>query len=198
MSSLTGHKKLFIAVILTGALIAGSLAAATSFASAQNATTSLFGNNSGSNSSNSNNTTRVGPGPFAGNVTSANNTQSAASSQIVGSINVKQEAREFIKDKVKVTLAEASTKAESQVSNGKAVTGRLCIVQGFLVYTITLANMNNGTVQKVIVDAGNGNVLYASPAGQTSSSSVLSRIDGTFGDGTYYHHYHHHHHRHYD
>lgn len=195
MSSLTGHKKLFIAIILTGALVAGSLAAATSFASAQNATTSLFGNNSGSNSSNTN---RVGSGPFAGNVTSTNNTQSAASSQIVGSINVKQEAREFVKDKVKVTLAEASTKAESQVSNGKAVTARLCIVQGFLVYTITVANMNNGTVQKVIIDAGNGNVLYTSPVGQTSSSSVLSRIDGTFGGGNYYHHYHHYHHRHYD
>jgi uncharacterized membrane protein YkoI len=193
MSGLMSNKKFLLATILAAALIAGSLVAATSFASAQNATTSLFGNNS---SSSRNTTGTQAPGPFGNNGTITNNTQAATPGTIVGSINVKQAARDFLSEKVKVTLAEASSKAESQVANGKAITGRLCVVQDFLVYTITVANMSNGTTQKVIVDAGNGSVLSLLPARQ-ASGSVMDTIDGSFGDGGYHYHHHHHHHSNY-
>lgn len=121
-----------------------------------------------------------------------NNTQAATPGKIVGTISVKQAERDFLNEKVKVTLAEASSKAESQ-ANGKAVTGRLGVVQGYLVYTITVANTNNETLQKVIVDAGNGSVLSTLPARQTSSSA-LGVIDDSFGNSVHNHNNHHSHH----
>lgn len=181
MSSPVGKKKFIVIALLTAGLVAASLAAATSFASAQNAT-NLLGNKS-------NNNDTQGQAPFVNN-TNTNITQTATSSKIVGSINVKQAARDLLNEKVKLTLAEASSKAESQV-NGKAITGRLCVVQGYLVYTITLANTNNETLQKVIVDAGNGSVLSTLPA-RDASNSALEMIDNSFGNSMHHHHHHHH------
>lgn len=183
MSSLVRNKKFLIPALLAAGLVAASLAAATSFASAQN-TTNLPGNNS------SNNGTQ-GVMPPANN-----NTQAATTGKIVGSISIKQATKDFLNEKVKVTLAEASSKAASQ-ANGTAVKGRLGIVQGYLVYTITVANMNNETLQKVIVDAGNGSVLYTSPARQ-AGHSVLGMVDGYFEHGMHDHHHRHHHHHHHD
>jgi uncharacterized membrane protein YkoI len=187
MSSIKGNKKFLILVILAGGLAA---AAVTSFASAQN-TTNLLGNTTSSNNG------TQSTSPLVNNTNNANNTQAAITGKIVGTISMKQAAKNFLNENVKVTLADASSKAASQ-ANGMAVGGRLCVVQGYLVYTITVANMNNGTLHKVIVDAGNGSVLYTSPPISIDNSSLGRMMDGTFGYGIHEHHHRHHHHHHHD
>jgi uncharacterized membrane protein YkoI len=84
--------------------------------------------------------------------------------QINGSVNVQQEADKFIQDNVKVTFNTAASTAQSQVEGGSVVAGYLGVVQGYLVYTFNLANYDEGTSRIVIVDAGNGQVLYTSDA----------------------------------
>ncbi|HVX03100.1 MAG TPA: PepSY domain-containing protein [Nitrososphaera sp.] len=188
MSDITGYKKkILILSILAAGLVTASLVTAASFASAQNAT-NLIGNGTANGA-----TTTTAPQvtvPPAG--TSSNSTQAAAT-KIVGTINVRQAAKNLMSDSVKVTLAEASSKAASQVVNGTAVKGCLGVVQGYLVYTITVENMNSGTHQKVIVDAGNGSVLYTAPPSYTGHS-VSGMIDGYFA---HHHRHHHHYHHHY-
>ncbi|MEO9363078.1 MAG: PepSY domain-containing protein [Nitrososphaera sp.] len=177
MSSL-GNKKFLITALLAAGLVA-SLVAVASFASAQNATNPL-GNNTG---------TQGGTIPPA--TKSNNSTQAATMDNIVGSINVRQAAKTFMSEHLRLTLTDASKAAESQ-GNGTAVKGSLGVVNDYLVYTITMANMNDGTIHKVIVDAGNGNVLYTSSATPMDHSSLGRMMDGAF------HSHHHHHHRHYD
>ncbi|AIF84737.1 hypothetical protein NTE_02695 [Candidatus Nitrososphaera evergladensis SR1] len=184
MSSLKGNKKFLIPALLAAGLVA-SLVAATSFASAQN-TTSPLGNN---NTNNANNSTQKGAIPQANNNT--NSTQAATMDKIVGTINIKEAEKTFLSDHLRVTLTDASRVAGSQ-GNGTAVTGRLGVVHDYLVYTITVANMNDGTVHKVIVDAGNGSVLYTSPAKPIDNSSLGRMMDGAFGHWTHEHHHHHH------
>lgn len=176
MSSL-GNKKFLISALLAAGVVASLLAVA-SFASAQNAT-NLLGNNTGGQS---------GTIPPAAN--NKNSTQAATMDNIVGSINVRQAAKTFLSEHLHVTLTDASKAAESQ-GNGTAVKGSLGVVHDYLVYTITVANMNDGTIHKVIVDAGNGKVLYTSPANPMDHSSFGRMMDGAF------HHHSHHHSHHY-
>jgi uncharacterized membrane protein YkoI len=82
--------------------------------------------------------------------------------QLNGSINVQQQANQFIQGNVRVPFATALQTAQSEVGNGTAISGHLGIVQGYLVYTFKLANFDAQTSRIVIVDAGNGSVLYTS------------------------------------
>ena len=84
--------------------------------------------------------------------------------QINGSINVQQQANKFIQDNVKVPFTTAATTAQSQVDGSIVVGGHLGIVRGYLVYIFNVANFDQGTSKIVIVDAGNGQVLYTSDA----------------------------------
>jgi uncharacterized membrane protein YkoI len=82
--------------------------------------------------------------------------------QLNGSVNVQQQTNQFLQDSVKVPFATALQTAQSEVGNGTAISGRLGVVQGYLVYTFKLANFDAQTSRIVIVDAGNGSVLYTS------------------------------------
>jgi len=82
--------------------------------------------------------------------------------QLNGSVNVRQQSEQFIQDNVKVPFATALQTAQAQVGNGTAISGRLGVVQGYLVYIFKLANFDSQTSRAVIVDAGNGSVLYTS------------------------------------
>src|ERR687892_499319 len=82
--------------------------------------------------------------------------------QLNGSVNVREQANQFIQDNVQVPFATALETAQAEVGNGTAISGRLGIVQGYLVYTFKLANFDAQTSRIVIVDAGNGSVLYTS------------------------------------
>jgi uncharacterized membrane protein YkoI len=79
-----------------------------------------------------------------------------------GSVNVEQQANQFIQDNVRVPFATALETAQAEVGNGTAISGHLGVVQGYLVYTFKLANFDAQTSRIVIVDAGNGAALYTS------------------------------------
>jgi uncharacterized membrane protein YkoI len=79
-----------------------------------------------------------------------------------GSVSVQQQGNQFIQDNVRVPFATALETAQAQVGNGTAISGRLGVVQGYLVYTFKLANFDAQTSRIVLVDAGNGAALYTS------------------------------------
>jgi hypothetical protein len=91
--------------------------------------------------------------------------------QINGSVSIANEASNFINENVKVSFVAAAQTADGQVTNGTVLGGHMGIVQEYLVYTFFVADAANQTGHLVIVDAGNGNVLY------TSESQSL----GSFG-----------------
>jgi uncharacterized membrane protein YkoI len=82
--------------------------------------------------------------------------------QLNGSVNVQQQSNQFIQDNVQVPFATALETAQAEVGNGTAISGRLGIVQGYLVYIFKVANFDANTSRIVIVDAGNGAMLYTS------------------------------------
>jgi uncharacterized membrane protein YkoI len=93
--------------------------------------------------------------------------------QINGSVSVANETSSFINENVKVTFVKAAETAQGQVTDGKVLGGHLGVVQGYLVYMFFVANTANQTGNLVVVDAGNGEVLY------TSEGQPL----GSFGHG---------------
>jgi hypothetical protein len=84
---------------------------------------------------------------------------------ITGSINVPK----LINDQVKVSFSDAAKTAEGKVDGGKVMGGHIGIVQGYLVYSFMVIDPNNQTCYMVIVDAGNGTVLYKSEGFQMGS-----------------------------
>jgi uncharacterized membrane protein YkoI len=82
--------------------------------------------------------------------------------QLNGSVNVREQANQFIQDNVQVPFATALETAQAEVGNGTAISGRLGIIQGYLVYIFKVANFDAETSRLVIVDAGNGAVLHTS------------------------------------
>ena len=80
--------------------------------------------------------------------------------EISGTITITEASNDY-SDDAKIALSVAMAVAENSVENGKAMWGKLDVVQGFLVYKIgVLANDN--IFHKVVVDAGNGKALYVS------------------------------------
>jgi uncharacterized membrane protein YkoI len=92
----------------------------------------------------------------------SNQTTTMEIPRLNGSVNVQQQTNQFLRDSVQVPFATALQTAQSEVGNGTAISGHLGIVQGYLVYTFKLANFDAQTSRIVIVDAGNGSVLYTS------------------------------------
>jgi hypothetical protein len=98
---------------------------------------------------------------------------------ITGSINTGQTVKNIIKDNLKVPFQQASEIAAKQIPNGTIIGGHLGIVQGYLVYTFFAVNSQDHTGHMIIVDAGNGKVLYTSH-GQPLGSFALQMF-GPFG-----------------
>jgi uncharacterized membrane protein YkoI len=92
---------------------------------------------------------------------SANN-QTGTAPQISGSVNIQNATNAFVKNNVKVSFTDAANTAKGKVENGVVTGGRLSVVQGYLAYTFSVANYDAGTMKMVVVDAGNGSVLYTS------------------------------------
>ena len=82
--------------------------------------------------------------------------------QLNGSVNVQQQTNQFLRDNLRVPFATALETAQAEVQNGTAISGRVGVVQGYLVYIFKVANFDAETSRIVIVDAGNGSVLYTS------------------------------------
>jgi uncharacterized membrane protein YkoI len=82
--------------------------------------------------------------------------------QINGSVSIANEASNFINENVKASFVSAAQTAQGQVTNGTVLGGHMGIVQGYLVYTFFVADAANQTGHFVVIDAGNGDVLYNS------------------------------------
>src|SRR5215213_4275839 len=100
--------------------------------------------------------------------------------QINGSVSLANEASNFINENVKVSFVAAAQTAQGQVTNGTVLGGHISIVQGYLVYTFFTADAANQTGHLVVVDAGNGNVLYTSE-GQSLGSFGHPMMFGAWG-----------------
>jgi uncharacterized membrane protein YkoI len=92
---------------------------------------------------------------------SANN-QTGTAPQLKGSVSIQNATNDFVKNNVKVSFTDAANTAKAQVANGVITGGRLSVTQGYLAYTFRVANYDTGIMKVVIVDAGNGSVLYTS------------------------------------
>ncbi len=104
--------------------------------------------------------------------------------QINGSVSVTEAASDFINENANVSFVTAAEAAEGQVSDGRVFGGHLGVVQGYLVYKFFVANTGNQTGHMVIVDAGNGNVLYTSEGHALGSFGPMGgHWGGHFGHG---------------
>lgn len=101
--------------------------------------------------------------------------------QINGSVSVTEEARNFISENANVSFVTAAETAQGQVPDGRVFGGHLGVVQGYLVYTFFVANTGNQTGHVVIVDAGNGSVLYTSEGHSLGSFGPLGGHWGGHG-----------------
>ena len=81
--------------------------------------------------------------------------------EITGTITV--DGTQNYEDLSKINLNVAMSVGEYSVSNGKAIYGKLNVVQGFLVYNVGVLGPND-EFYKVVVDAGTGEALYVSDA----------------------------------
>jgi len=80
--------------------------------------------------------------------------------EITGTIPASETHKENL-EKAQITFSEATDVAQSAVEEGQVTSGKLGVVQGFLVYKFEVGDAQ-GNVHKVIVDAGEKNTLYVS------------------------------------
>ncbi len=80
--------------------------------------------------------------------------------EISGTLKVIGDSNDY-SDFDTVELSVAMAMAENSVENGKAIWGKLDVVQGFLIYKIGVL-VSDDVYHKAIVDAGSGEVLYVS------------------------------------
>ena len=92
-----------------------------------------------------------------------NMTIGASGPNIAGSVSLAPLIAKAIASRVNVSLVNAATIAEKAVgTNAHAVSVRLAVVHGFLVYRALVVDSNYG-FHNVLVDAGNGKVLSSAP-----------------------------------
>ena len=82
--------------------------------------------------------------------------------KVNGTIKVEETVKNYIKDSIKIPFESAASTAAKQIINGSIIGGHIDGMSGFLVYKFMVVNPENETLYKVIVDPGNGQVLYTS------------------------------------
>jgi uncharacterized membrane protein YkoI len=92
-----------------------------------------------------------------------------AQQQINGSVNVREGVKNFFTENAKTPFITAAQTAQNQIANGTVLGGHIGVTQGYLTYTYFVANPTNDTAHIVIIDAGNGQVLYTSEGKQIGS-----------------------------
>ncbi|MDC0605267.1 PepSY domain-containing protein [Nitrosopumilus sp.] len=75
-----------------------------------------------------------------------------------------------------ITLVDAMTIAENKVTDSKSMYAKLSPINGYLVYKVVMTN-NDHEYSKVLVDAGNGDVLYVSDAKSFDSNKKKKHSD---------------------
>jgi uncharacterized membrane protein YkoI len=196
MSSLTGNKKLVIPVLLLVAFSAiASLAILLPMGAFAQTTNGQEDNNSTITTPEENNTTTTVPDE--NNTTTAtnglenNNTTQATEQgseqgpeQIVGTIRVNENATadEFSEASLNVTVANATNIAKDQAANGTVIDAHLAVIHNYLVYNVVVADVQNSNITTVIVDAGDGSVLFVSqpiPVEKSIISDAIDEMGGT-------------------
>ncbi|MGB8935694.1 MAG: hypothetical protein WCC17_11380 [Candidatus Nitrosopolaris sp.] len=115
-----------------------------------------------------------------------NMTIGASTPNITGSVSLAPLIAKAIASRVNVSLVNAATVAEKAVgANAHAVSVRIGVAHGFLVYIALIVDSNYG-FHTVLVDAGNGKVLSSA---QLSIATMLMRNgmmmrNGMTGSGT--------------
>ena len=80
---------------------------------------------------------------------------------INGSVNIADNIVNFLEENTKIPFTTAAETAQQQIINGTVLGGHLGVTEGFLAYTYLVANPSDKIIHKVIIDAGNGQVLSA-------------------------------------
>ena len=75
-----------------------------------------------------------------------------------------------------ITLVDAMTIAENNVENSKSMYAKLSPINGYLVYKVVMTN-DNHEYNKVLVDAGTGDVLYVTDAKSFDSNKKKKHSD---------------------
>src|ERR671919_1084275 len=101
--------------------------------------------------------------------------------KINGSVNVREGIKNFFAENANTSFITGAQTAEDQVSNGTVLGGHIGVTQGYLTYTYFVVNPINDTALKVIVDAGNGQVLSTSEI--KHMGSMDKSMFGSFGGG---------------
>jgi uncharacterized membrane protein YkoI len=110
-----------------------------------------------------------------------NASQYGETPNINGSVNVRDGLKNFFAENAKVPFITAAQTAQGQIANGTVLGGHIDVTQGYLTYTYMIADPTNDTVHKVIIDAGNGQVLHTSEGKQIGS--LGKSIFEPFGQG---------------
>jgi uncharacterized membrane protein YkoI len=112
------------------------------------------------------------------------NQPNASNINITGSIPLHSTISEAIYSKVKTALSDAVTIAQKAVgSNTSATLAFIRPLNGYLVYDVHVRNNSNNTTTAVIVDAGNGKVLYTQTPPSLKFGGFGFGHHGMFGQG---------------
>mgnify|MGYP001221202613 FL=1 len=68
-----------------------------------------------------------------------------------------------------ITLVDAMTIAENEISDSKSMYGKIVSINGYLVYKIVVSN-DDHDYKKLLVDAGSGEVLYVTDSKKQDSN----------------------------
>ena len=101
--------------------------------------------------------------------------------KVNGSVNVRDGIKSFLVENTKVPFITGAQTAQDQIANGTVLGGHIGTTQGYLTYTYLIVTPTNDTAHKVIVDAGNGQVIHTSEGKQLGS--VARSMFGSFGEG---------------
>jgi uncharacterized membrane protein YkoI len=104
-----------------------------------------------------------------GNNKTTNASHFGAMPKINGSVNVGDGIKNFFAENAKTPFITGAQTAQEQIANGTVLGGHIGVTQGNLTYTYFVVNPTNDTAHKVIIDAGNGQVLHTSESKQIGS-----------------------------
>jgi uncharacterized membrane protein YkoI len=112
------------------------------------------------------------------------NLPNASPINITGSIPLRSTISEAISSKIKTNLSDAVTIAQRAVgTNTSATLAFIRLLNGYLVYDVHVRNNSNNTTTAVIVDAGNGKVLYKQTPPSLRFGDFGFGHHGMFGKG---------------
>ena len=95
---------------------------------------------------------------------------------IEGTIPV--DSNENYSNLAQITLVDAMTIAEGEVVDSKSMYAKLSPINGYLVYKVVMSN-DNHEYNKVLVDAGTGDVLYVTESKSFDSNKKKKHSENT-------------------